>query len=47
MHIVIAFVVGVFLGGFGGFQWGASVERKAQALLSGASKSIGSFSSKM
>jgi hypothetical protein len=40
MHVLIAFVVGVFAGGYGGYRWGASVERKAAAKLAALQSTI-------
>lgn len=37
---IVVFVVGVFAGGFGGYKYGASVEKKAAAAIASAAKKV-------
>jgi len=42
MHaFLIGLVIGIFGGGYGGYRWGASVERRAAQLLHSADKPSG------
>ena len=38
--VLVSLAVGILLGGYGGYRWGASVERKAAGVLGGISKKI-------
>jgi len=38
MVTFIAFVIGVCAGGYGGYRWGASVEKKASAVVNAVKK---------
>ena len=40
MFYFIVFIAGVFAGGFGGYQYGAKVERAAQAKLAALANSV-------
>lgn len=42
--VLVSLVVGVFAGGYGGYRWGAAVERKAAAALGAAGGAIGQAS---
>jgi hypothetical protein len=47
MYYAIVFVVGILLGGFGGYKWGQSVERKAASFLGTAGGAIGQAAKKL
>jgi hypothetical protein len=47
MITVIVGAVCILAGGFGGYQWGAAVERKAQAELAALQASAKSVASKL
>lgn len=38
--ILVSLAVGILAGGYGGYRWGASVERKAAGVLGGAAKKL-------
>ena len=40
MITAIVFVIGVLAGGFGGYKYGASVEKKAAAAFASAAKKV-------
>jgi hypothetical protein len=40
MTILITFLVGLLAGGYGGYRWGASVERRAQSISSQLAKKV-------
>ena len=40
MITAIVFVIGVLAGGFGGYKYGASVEKKAAAVIASAAKKV-------
>jgi len=45
--VLVSLGVGILLGGFGGYKWGAAVERKAAAAIGAASSAAGGFSKKI
>lgn len=48
--MVLTLIIGVvclLVGGFGGYQWGAAVERKAAAALNSAGSFIGQAAKKL
>jgi hypothetical protein len=44
---IIVGVVCLLFGGFGGYQWGAAAERKAQALLGSAQTGLANLGKKL
>jgi len=45
MFTAVVAVICIFLGGWGGYEWGRSVEAKAQALLAEAKAKAGQIKS--
>lgn len=45
--ILVSLAVGILAGGFGGYRWGASVEKKAASTLGGIAGVAGQFSKKV
>lgn len=45
--VLISLAVGILFGGFGGYKWGASVERKAASALNSVGKTVGGLGGKL